>query len=77
MRTTKNISINEVTFGFTVNNNFATVASYDNINAAIVEAFKIAKTENKGITVNTDFIKIKRTAKQVAKKDACTNWIEL
>lgn len=77
MRTTKNISINENAFGFTVNNNYATIGQYNTLDEAVAKAFEVAKGEEKGVVVNTEFVKVKRTSSQVTKMVRCTTWVAL
>ena len=77
MKTTKNINITENALGFAVNNNYKTIKHYNNINEAIIEGFKIAKTENKGLVIRTFFVNVIRTSEQIANKDKCTNWLTL
>lgn len=55
MRTTKNVNVRENQFGFAIYNNGVVVATADNLTDAENKAIAIAKVENKGVKVNTDF----------------------
>ena len=55
MRKTKNVNVRENQFGFVIYNNCVVVATATNIADAENKAIAIAKVENKGVKVDTDF----------------------
>lgn len=64
MKTTKNITITENLFGFTVRNNRIELGNYNSFNKAVARAIEEAEKENKKIRFNTDFWKMTITAEK-------------
>lgn len=75
MRKTKNINITENALGFAINNNYITIKYCHNLNEAVIEGFKMAKNEKKGLVIKTFFVNIKRTTEQLSKIDNLSNWL--
>lgn len=61
---TKNITITENVFGFTVRNNRIELGNYNSFNKAVARAIEEAEKENKKIRFNTDFWKMTITAEK-------------
>lgn len=64
---TKNITITENVFGFTVRNNRIELGNYNSFNKAVARAIEEAEKENKKIRFNTDFWKMTVTAEKAKK----------
>lgn len=68
MRTTKNVSVREMWYGFAVYNNGVVVARTGYSKDARNMAFAIAKVEGKGVRMETDYHHDRYTAKQVQER---------
>ena len=65
-RTTKNINIRENNNGFAIYNNGQVVMTVGGIATAKAQAIALAKVENKGVVVATDYYTERLSAKKVA-----------